>query len=202
MDATRSNRREDLLVTAARFFLAKGYSAASVDEIAEAAGTSGPALYRLFDSKQDLLDQLCLAGMEMRLKGMQEVLDKDLADPRDTLRELVRARIDFALGPWGYQVPITLAEYQHLSPAAAKKIDAASQVGAAEWFRHLSRLRAETSTRDVLTIIYTVLMEITYFTLNLRDADVQSDVRPFLLRVAMAGLTGEPSNGDSALKAA
>ena len=84
----------------------------------------------------------------------------------------------------------------------AAERSAASQIGAAEWFRHLAPLRPQDSTRDVLTIIYTILMEITYFTLNLRDAEAGSDVRPFLLRVAMAGLTGGPSDEHSARKAA
>src|SRR3546814_13545767 len=93
---------------AAKSFLKKGYSATSIDEIAEAAGTTGPALYRMFDSKQDILDQLCLAGMEMRLSAIQDVVDRHYDDPRDTLRHLVRARIEFAFSAWGSQAPITL----------------------------------------------------------------------------------------------
>jgi AcrR family transcriptional regulator len=52
------DRRERLLLIAAKYFLNKGYSATSVDEIAEAAGTTGPVLYRIFDGKQGILDQL------------------------------------------------------------------------------------------------------------------------------------------------
>src|SRR3546814_1474954 len=93
---------------AAKSFLKKGYSATSIDEIAEAAGTTGPALYRMFDSKQDILDQLCLAGMEMRLSAIQDVVDRHYDDPRDTLRHLVRARIEFAFSAWGSQAPIKI----------------------------------------------------------------------------------------------
>lgn len=190
MNAPEMSRREKLLWTASRMFLSKGYSATSVDEIAEAAGTSGPALYRLFDSKQDLLDQICLAGMEVRQRGQSEAICKNYTNPHDTLRDFVRMRVQFALGPWGYQVPITLAEYRHLSPAAAKKMDAASQIGATEWFRYLVQIRPEESTTDLLATIYTVLMEITYAALHLEDAGVKSDVAPMLERLAMASLTG------------
>src|SRR3546814_9083643 len=66
------DRRTKVLLIAAKSFLKKGYSATSIDEIAEAAGTTGPALYRMLDSKQDILDQLCLAGMERRLSAIPE----------------------------------------------------------------------------------------------------------------------------------
>src|SRR3546814_208492 len=89
----------------------------------------------MFDSKQDILDQLCLAGMEMRLSATQDVVDRHYDDPRDTLRHLVRARIEFAFSAWGSQAPITLAEYKYLSRAAATEVDAASEISMSEWFR-------------------------------------------------------------------
>lgn len=183
------DRRERLLLIAAKYFLYKGYSATSVDEIAEAAGTTGPALYRLFASKQDILDRLCLAGMEMRLRDIQEVTDKQYDDPHDTLRGLVRVRIDFAFGTWGCQAPITLAEYTHLSPAAARKVDTANEIGLSEWLRCLAQIRPRTPTRELISIIYAVLMEISYVALYIDDININQDVRCVLERVAMAGLT-------------
>jgi AcrR family transcriptional regulator len=183
------DRQERLLLIAAKFFLDKGYSATSIDEIAEAAGTTGPALYRLFDNKQDILDRLCLTGMEMRLQGIQDAIDKGCGDPRETLRHLVRARIDFAFGAWGYQAPITLAEYKHLSPAAVRKVDTASEIGMSEWLRCLVQIRPETPTRELLSIIYAVLMEISYVALYIDELDIDQDARAVLERLALAGLT-------------
>lgn len=184
-------RREKLLWIAAKLFLTKGYSATSVDEIAEAAGTTGPALYRLFDSKQDILEQICLAGMEMREAGVQRAVNQNYDDPHDTLRDLVRARIDFAFGRWGYQVPITMAEAKHLSPAVMRKMDTASEIGTSEWFRCLALIRPKTPTRQLLSTIYSVLTEISYVALSIDDLDVQENVRETLERVALAGLTSE-----------
>ena len=189
--ATRPARdkRESLLLVASRFFLRKGYSATSIDEIAEAAGTTGPALYRIFDSKQDILDQLCLAGMEMRLEGIQAAIGKGHDDPRDTLRDLVRARIEFAFSAWGAQAPITLAEHKYLSPAAARRVDTASEISLSEWLRCLSQVRPATPTRELLAIIYAVLLEISYVAVDIDDIGNGHDVRDILERVAMAGLT-------------
>src|SRR3546814_3070158 len=84
------DRRTKVLLIAAKSFLKKGYSATSIDEIAEAAGTTGPALYRMFDSKQDILDQLCLAGMEMRLSAIQDVVDRRSEEHTSELQSLMR----------------------------------------------------------------------------------------------------------------
>jgi AcrR family transcriptional regulator len=185
------NNRTKFLWIAAKLFLSKGYAASSVDEIAAAAGTSAPALYRLFESKQDLLDQVCLAGMEDRMKGIHKAVSAGHGDPYSTLRLLVRQRIDFAFGPWGYQAPITLADYQHLSPPAARQLDAASEFGRSEWFRCMAQIRPEASTRELLSMIYSVLMEITFVALHLDDLGPVDDVCPTLERIAMAGLTGK-----------
>lgn len=182
--------RQKFLWVAAQFFLEKGYAASSVDEIAAAAGTSAPALYRLFESKQDLLDQVCLAGMEIRMKGVYKAVERGRGDPEATLRELVRKRIEFAFGPWGYQTPITLSEYRHFTPEAARKLDTASTIGTSEWFRCLVQIRPDVPTRDLLSIIYSVLMEITFVALYAKDIGPVDVVSNTLERVAIAGLVG------------
>lgn len=191
IDNPELDRREVLLRIAAEYFLLNGYSATSVDEIADAAGTSGPALYRLFDSKQDILDQVCLTGMEVRLKGVLKAIDKKYEDPRDTLRDLVRSRIEFAFGPWGCQVPIIMAEYKHLSPAAAMRMDTGSQIGSSEWFRYLTRIRPEAPAQELLSVLYAVLLEISYVALYVDELDIGDDVRPILERLALAALTAD-----------
>jgi AcrR family transcriptional regulator len=183
------NRREKILLIASKFFLNKGYLATSIDEIAEAAGTTGSALYRVFESKQDILESICVIGIDMKLKGVQEAIGRSYSDPRETLHHLVKNRIDFAFGPWGCQVPIMEAEYQHLSPAAARKVDTAKEVNRCEWFRCLSQIRPETPTRKILTIIYAVLAQITYFGLHIDDLKLEEDVRSIVQRIAWAGLT-------------
>jgi len=183
------NRREQILAIAAESFLYKGYLATSVDQIAEAAGTSGPALYRLFDSKQDVLDNICLIGTEVKLKGVHQAIARGHRDPKDTLRDLVRSRIDFALGPWGCQVPITETEYQHLSASAAAKVASAAEFNRAEWFRCLAQIRPEVPTTRILSVIYAVIVEITYVGLHIDDlGEKGGDIRSALERVAWAGL--------------
>lgn len=60
--------REHLLAAAAEVFAARGYHAASIDEIAAAAGFSKGAVYSNFDSKEQLFLAL-MADREQRLIG-------------------------------------------------------------------------------------------------------------------------------------
>jgi AcrR family transcriptional regulator len=66
-EQSRDQTRERLLIAAHRIFLKKGYVAASVEDIAAAAGYTRGAFYSNFRSKSDLL----LALLERDLTGVQ-----------------------------------------------------------------------------------------------------------------------------------
>ena len=51
----RGSRRARIVVAAAQLFAADGYPAAGMDQIGAAAGITGPAIYRHFDSKAAIL---------------------------------------------------------------------------------------------------------------------------------------------------
>jgi AcrR family transcriptional regulator len=59
------NRKEQLAEAAAELFSRRGYHAVSVQDIAGAAGVTGPAVYRHFGSKQDVLAHVLLTGLEV-----------------------------------------------------------------------------------------------------------------------------------------
>jgi AcrR family transcriptional regulator len=59
------NRRAVLADSAAELFRRHGYHQVSVNDIAAAAGITGPAVYRHFRGKQDILARVLLSGMEV-----------------------------------------------------------------------------------------------------------------------------------------
>ena len=71
----RSARRAQLLESALDVFVAQGYHAAAMDDIAERAGVSKPVLYQHFPGKLDLylalLDQAC----DQVVSGVREALE-------------------------------------------------------------------------------------------------------------------------------
>jgi AcrR family transcriptional regulator len=69
---TRDERRERILAGAARVFAERGYEAASLDEIAEAAGISKPVIYDHFESKRELHISLLESHQQELLAFMTE----------------------------------------------------------------------------------------------------------------------------------
>ncbi len=71
----RKARREQLLMSAQTIFVARGYHAAAMDEIAENAGVSKPVLYQHFPSKLDLYLALLEQSTEDLVRRVQSALD-------------------------------------------------------------------------------------------------------------------------------
>jgi AcrR family transcriptional regulator len=57
-ERAREHARRDILLAAARVFAERGYAAATLAELAEAAGFAAPSLYRYFQSKEELFRSL------------------------------------------------------------------------------------------------------------------------------------------------
>ncbi len=83
-----SERRRELLDTAAEVFAAQGYDATTVRRIADAAGLLAGSLYHHFDSKESTLDEILSAFLDELLAGYATVLAAGLG-PGETIQALV-----------------------------------------------------------------------------------------------------------------
>src|SRR5215471_16035135 len=70
----RSARRKQLLAAAQEVFVAQGYHAAAMDDIADRAGISKPVLYQHFPSKLELYQALLTTHAEERVGRMREAI--------------------------------------------------------------------------------------------------------------------------------
>jgi AcrR family transcriptional regulator len=90
----RSARRKQLLAAAQQIFVAHGYHAAAMDDIAERAGVSKPVLYQHFPGKLELylalLDTHCDAIIAKVHTAMTET-----GDNKERVKGAVRAYFDF-----------------------------------------------------------------------------------------------------------
>jgi AcrR family transcriptional regulator len=71
---TREARRAMILSAAADMFQKHGYAAASIDAIAMASGVSGPAIYRYFRRKSELLVALLDAAATEAVEAMDAAI--------------------------------------------------------------------------------------------------------------------------------
>lgn len=91
----RTERRAQLLDAAQSVFVARGYHAAAMDEIADRAGVSKPVLYQHFPGKLELylalLDQHC----DTLERLVREALAKPAADNHDRVMATIAAYYEF-----------------------------------------------------------------------------------------------------------
>lgn len=69
----KARRRQAILDHAKRLFAASGFRAVSIEEIGAGAGISGPAVYRHFGSKEDILAELLVGISEYLHAGGAEI---------------------------------------------------------------------------------------------------------------------------------
>lgn len=80
------------MAAAERLFFERSFDGVGVDEIGKAAGLSGSAIYRYFDSKDEILAIMFDRAVDSLLVGVPAHRD----DAHAQLRDLVRAHVDFA----------------------------------------------------------------------------------------------------------
>jgi AcrR family transcriptional regulator len=87
------SRERQILDAAAALFYEKGFHGVGVDEIGERVGISGPALYRHFKGKDQILAALFSEAVEELISGTAAVY----SDPHRDLERLIRHHVEFAI---------------------------------------------------------------------------------------------------------
>jgi len=90
----RQARRRQLLEAALEVFVARGYHAAAMDEIAERAGVSKPVLYQHFPGKQELYLALLDESVEALIETVRGAL-RSTTDNRQRVTATFRAYFEF-----------------------------------------------------------------------------------------------------------
>ena len=88
--------RDAVLRHAARLFAARGFRGTSVEDIGQACGVTGPAVYKHFSSKDAILARLLGDISEQLLTGGRQVV-LEQPEPAEALARLVAFHAGFAL---------------------------------------------------------------------------------------------------------
>lgn len=92
----KEKRREQLLAAAGRLFADRGFAAVSLDEIGAEVGVTGQAIYRHFESKQDMLGVLIgQASYHLLTRGRE--IETEYSESFERLQCLVALQTEFAL---------------------------------------------------------------------------------------------------------
>ena len=91
----RLSRRDELLSVAADLFAERGFAKVTVDDIGNALGLSGPALYHHFDGKESLLGEMLVRISDMLLTKAVTIVDT--ISLHNALDPIIAMHVDFAV---------------------------------------------------------------------------------------------------------
>jgi AcrR family transcriptional regulator len=171
------SRRELLLERAAELFAAKGFHAVGIDDIGEAAGITGPGVYRHFASKQALLVTLITSTMERMLDTAEHTRDLD---------RLLDAHLDLVTEEKAL-ISVWVREQRALDDEVRRPLSRQMRRYEAVWHEAVQPLRPELSEADLAFVVRSALAMLN--TTTLIDSPLPpQERREVLRRLARAAL--------------
>jgi len=125
-----------------------------MDDIGSAAGITGPAIYRHFKNKEEILAAAVVRGSEQVLAKVQEIVSTS-TDPRDTLERLARnfARATLRQPAIG---AIVVSERRLLDAQTLAYVERSLRLHMEEWMHAFSQLRPDLSEGEARVMLHSV----------------------------------------------
>jgi AcrR family transcriptional regulator len=147
----RPFRRDQILDIAIDLFYERGYHGTGMDEIGEAAGITGPAIYRHFKSKDDILSA-ALEHVASQMMGRVQEIAESTASPRERLGGLIDNLVSSILDKPAL-AELALYERRVFPDATRQGFDRIHRLHVAEWVHVVSQLHPTLSEGDVRLMV-------------------------------------------------
>ena len=151
----RGSRRAHIVTAAAELFAADGYPAAGMDQIGAAAGITGPAIYRHFDSKAAVLAAV-FDGIIDAVTAPPGDRPDDLAGAQsaaDELLALVRVYAS-AVAARRRLMAVFVREVHHLPPEHRADLARRQRVLVRQWRTLVSQIHPDWSAEVVRATVH------------------------------------------------
>ena len=178
-----ANRRDLILDAAIQLFHERGYHATGVDDIGEAVEVSGPAIYRHFSSKEDILVEAIRLAAD-RIQAANESARAEVSDPGALMERYVRAFARVAIDEAALMA-VWVGEVRHLTPARRSPMTRRIRLWTEEWVEGLVRWRPELEDETAHLLVAGAIGLITTVATGHRQA---SDLEDHVTRMALATL--------------
>jgi AcrR family transcriptional regulator len=178
-------RDRQILDAAAALFYEKGFHGVGVDEIGKQVGISGPALYRHFAGKDEILATLFNEAMDELISATAAVFD----DPRRDLDRLIRHHVDFSISH-RHLVNVYQREDRSLVEPWRRHFDRRMRQYASRWEATLRRCFPDASDQHIVAGTQAALgliHSVAYWPTKLVRAE--GDLPDFLCRLVTEGLS-------------
>ncbi|WP_433467554.1 TetR/AcrR family transcriptional regulator [Spirillospora sp. CA-128828] len=192
----RLARRRQLLGAAQEVFVAQGYHAAAMDEIAERAGVSKPVLYQHFPGKLELYLALLDEHAEALVKIVREALEST-TDNKLRVQACMQAFYDFVAGDGEAYRLVFESDLRNVAPVRAR-VDRANQQCAEMIAQVIAEdTNAPAEEAHLLGMGLVGMAEVSArFWLSQHRAIPKDTAEKIIARLAWRGISGFPRTND------
>jgi AcrR family transcriptional regulator len=179
------DRDRQILDAAAALFYEKGFHGVGVDEIGERVGISGPALYRHFSGKDEILATLFNEAMDELISATAAVFD----DPQRDLERLIRHHVEFSISH-RHLVNVYQREDRSLVQPWRRHFERRMRQYASRWEATLKRCFPDASPAHIAAATQAaigLIHSVAYWPAKVVRAD--EDLPEFLCRLVTQGLS-------------
>lgn len=183
------SRDREILDAAAALFYEKGFHGVGVDQIGERVGISGPALYRHFSGKDEILATLLNETLDELITAAAAVYD----DPRQDLERLIRHHVEFSI-EHRHLINVYQREVRSLVDPWRRQYNRRMQQYAARWQDAIARCFPEASDDHVAVATQAaigLIHSVTYWPPQVLKTDDLADMLTRLVDEGLATL-GRP----------
>jgi AcrR family transcriptional regulator len=149
----RGERRELILASATSLFEENGFHGAGIDDIAAAAGVTGPAIYRHFKNKDAVLVAL-FDRLAERLEAILKTVDP--LGGKDALETLVRLHVRLAFEERALIV-VYISEERNLPEVERRRVRRFQRAYVEAWADLLRPLRSDLSDDERRTAVHAAI---------------------------------------------
>ena len=185
-------RRQAILRAALRLFRERGFHGTSINEIGAAAGVTGPALYRHFSGKGEVLSEAIREGSRRIAAATRDALRSERTDPEQALEALVRSYVDVALDNADIYTAYML-EARHLEPDSRTPLRRSELRHRDDWKRMVLAVHPEMDAEEARTMVKMAMFAVTSLCMEPNRLDRTALVEMATARV-MALLLAPPLN--------
>jgi AcrR family transcriptional regulator len=148
--SAKAQRRDDIIAAAVQLFTRKGYTNTSVGDIGSAMGLTGPAVYRYFEGKEQILVAALDYNWERLSQSMARVVQ---LPPAECLSQLVREYTNMTVDDGIYFLLWT--NERHRLPASYVQHSKRKQhLYISEWVNILQAVRPELSNEQAHLLMH------------------------------------------------
>lgn len=135
-----------------KLFRENGYHATGMDDIGAATGITGPAIYRHFRNKEEILETLVIERATAALEEAREIVEASESRPTELLEQLVDHYVAFLLANPALAV-VAGYEPRTLRPEVRGQITRMERLYQEEWARALSHSRPDLTDAEARVMV-------------------------------------------------